>query len=330
MKFELLLEKMLELKQDESEKYLYHLAAVNYGPVFRVEPRVPDKEETLEGEDSITPRISLAPSITKAIRALGPFMIPLTKVLWVYKTSKDEAGDIYAPSEDEVPDVEETDEVWSKHPLTLIGDVVIKVNYTTSHYESGRDPTFKIIGGPEKFRETEAVKSSLSRKDIKKLYSYQPGDVVWQGSKIIWIEKVTKGQLVRKLKHSSPDFELYRMIHNLIFWKDPEEAKWYWVMRVMSDLEDFGFETQAGEFVRTPYILVIEDDIVELVQRPDDYDINEGIEKEQKFLKSVSPVLQREYSAVIAKRKSEKKERREVNVREKNQSVEGFRIVNCS
>jgi hypothetical protein len=300
--FNKLVEKLFELQEKEDGEYFYHLAAVNYGPVLKLAPRVPGKGETLEGEDTTTPRISLAPSVIKAIRALGPFMIPLSRVLWVYKISKNKAGSVYIPNEDEIPDVEETDEVWSKHSLSLVGDMVIKANYTTTHYEEEKNPTFKIVGGPEKFRESPIIKGSLSRGDVEKLYSYQPGDIIWTGSKDVWIERVRKGQLIREIDPLSSDFKLYQKMHDIVYWTKLHRSKKYWVMKLTPLPMDFGFKTSDGKFIKVPYIIIGEDDIVELVDRPDIYDTDTKSREEQQFLKEISPILQKEYFTLIKSR----------------------------
>ena len=87
-------------------------------------PRIPNNYFTKNGyEDSITPRVCLAPSIKNALMALG--RKHKDDILHVYIPIK--KYKIYHPSLDEVPDVKITGEVWAKEPIMLkyIGSIKV-------------------------------------------------------------------------------------------------------------------------------------------------------------------------------------------------------------
>ena len=136
---------------------LYHVTPCSYGKAITFNPRIPQNRASCE--DSSTPRVCLSVSLRGAIKAAcqhfcygNPIYIytPITNI------------DIYRPitdyNEDQlfftniVEDAEQTGEVWSLEPVTLILRKVIKYhkNINTIGLDSHKKQIWESVTSIEK------------------------------------------------------------------------------------------------------------------------------------------------------------------------------------
>lgn len=97
-----------------------------------ITPRVPDNRLTRRGyEDNKTERICVAPSIEQCLFSIGIYNKEI-KRFYVYRPSKSDYIH-HVPTEEEVPDINITDELWLLEPvnLTLMG--IIETNKTLNN-----------------------------------------------------------------------------------------------------------------------------------------------------------------------------------------------------
>ena len=112
---------------------LYHLSPVNHdGKTFY--PRIPKTAAT--GEDLLTPRVCFAPTIRQAIVAINPAGDFMSEYEYFVHIPVN-CNNVYIPTELEVPDVDDTEEIWIKEPVKLacIGKVIVRYGMSSSDFE---------------------------------------------------------------------------------------------------------------------------------------------------------------------------------------------------
>lgn len=102
---------------------LYHLSPVNHnGKTFY--PRIPKTAAT--GEDLLTPRVCFAPTIKQAVIAINPAGDFMSEYEYFVHVPVN-CNNVHIPTEMEVPDVDDTNEVWICSPVKLkcIGKAIV-------------------------------------------------------------------------------------------------------------------------------------------------------------------------------------------------------------
>lgn len=138
-----LLEKALdEMFTNIQERRLYHVSKRNRGPEITFIPRIP--LEAMSGEDEKIKRVCLSKTIEGALIALGNQFPYDDFICYVYELSNNPK--IYKPSKTEVPDVEETGELWALEPAKLkrLYKVMVKGR---KRGKLSIEPKYEIING---------------------------------------------------------------------------------------------------------------------------------------------------------------------------------------
>lgn len=105
-----LLEKLLK----EDKYKLFHVSSKYLGREVTLNPRIPEyAEESME--DSTTPRVSLASIVEEAIGAAD--VLGEVDKFYVYELIN--KPKLVYPTEEQVPDVKQTGEVWAVTPAKL-------------------------------------------------------------------------------------------------------------------------------------------------------------------------------------------------------------------
>lgn len=107
---------LLEAISNKKPLSLYFLSDKNKNNQVLI-PRIPDNFFTRNGyEDSTTPRVCFAPTIEKALMGLGRAVDD--EEFYVH-TPMSTCIDLQHPSKEQVPDVQQTGEVWSLKPVRI-------------------------------------------------------------------------------------------------------------------------------------------------------------------------------------------------------------------
>ena len=126
------LRRLINESVSENNIELYHLSQENHdGEIFIPKiPKYDDPEWETKNEDSKTPRVSFSKSIRGALK--GVPMRHVRRVWDVHVPANIDTGAIYEPTEDEVYDVERSQEVWYVKPVKLkfIEHIFVKDIYT--------------------------------------------------------------------------------------------------------------------------------------------------------------------------------------------------------
>jgi len=146
--FDKLLEQVMGVRILEQKEFndLFHLSPKNLGKVVTFIPRIPSPEMTVGEEDDETPRVSLSSTVEGCLAAL-PFGFVdekgeyfETDIFYVYKVVNKPR--IHKPTRWQVPDVENTGEVWalSSTRLKLVSKIrsrgeLAKIGEDYSDYE---------------------------------------------------------------------------------------------------------------------------------------------------------------------------------------------------
>jgi len=102
---------------------LFHLSTENHnGETFF--PRVP--KTAADNEDTITPRVCFAPSFEKCVLAINPAGDCCAEYIYFVHVPVN-SNTIRIPTDTEVPDVDDTNEVWICSPVKLkcIGKAIV-------------------------------------------------------------------------------------------------------------------------------------------------------------------------------------------------------------
>lgn len=103
-----LLEKIMNEDIAEQDN-LYHISEDYFGKTVTMKPRLASYMRGSFGEDIKTPRVSLSTSVMGALAALDITMDGAE--FYIYKLTN--SPELYVPTEDQVPDVDVTKEVWA-------------------------------------------------------------------------------------------------------------------------------------------------------------------------------------------------------------------------
>lgn len=116
-------EKLFESLKEKISDDLFHISWKSLGSNVTFIPRIPTPEVTVGEEDEITPRVSLAPTISNCLSAISPPYNEETggevdvKEFYVYKLMNN--PELYQPTSEQVPDVKLTNEIWALQPAKL-------------------------------------------------------------------------------------------------------------------------------------------------------------------------------------------------------------------
>lgn len=106
-----------------------------FGESMTLSPRIPKSIDEENGEDNVTPRICVCKKVSDCMKSIQINLFDGCNIN-IYSCDVPET-DIYIPTSEEVPDVDETNEIWLQKDtvFTLEEQVQISQIKNTSWYE---------------------------------------------------------------------------------------------------------------------------------------------------------------------------------------------------